>query len=87
MTDEEKVKELQEENQKLKERLTDFKQLEEDLLADKVFKKAKDKLVSWYTIGGISVFGYRNCWNKSCRGLLQRISFPKTRYLQRGENK
>ncbi len=34
MTDEEKIKQLEEENKKLKERLVDFKQLEEDLLAD-----------------------------------------------------
>ena len=56
MTDEERIKYLEEENTKLKEKLVDFKQLEEDLLADKVFKKAKDKLIGWYTIGGISIF-------------------------------
>jgi len=56
MIDEEKANELQAENQKLKEKLADYMQLEEDLLADKVFKKAKDKLVGWYTIGGIAVF-------------------------------
>jgi C1A family cysteine protease len=56
MTDEEKIKQLEEENTKLREKLVDFKQLEEELLSDKVFKKAKDKLVSWYTIGGIAIF-------------------------------
>jgi C1A family cysteine protease len=56
MTDKERIKQIEEENKKLKEKLIDFKQLEEDLLADKVFKKAKDKLVRWYTIGGIAVF-------------------------------
>ena len=56
MTDNERIEQIEKENIKLKEKLLDFKQLEEDLLADKVFKKAKDKLVSWYTIGGIAIF-------------------------------
>lgn len=56
MTEEEKIKYLEAENTRLKEKLLDFKQLEEDLLADKVFKKAKDKLVRWYTVGGIALF-------------------------------
>jgi C1A family cysteine protease len=57
MTEEQIIKNLQEENQKLKDKLVDFKKLEEDLIADKVFKKAKDKLVGWYTVGGIALFG------------------------------
>ncbi|MBX3252723.1 MAG: C1 family peptidase [Chitinophagaceae bacterium] len=52
----EELKKLQEENEKLKQKLLDFKRLEEELLVDKVFKSAKDKLVKWYTLGGIGVF-------------------------------
>jgi C1A family cysteine protease len=56
MAENERIKQLEEENIKLKEKLSDFKKIEEDLIADKVFKKAKERLVSWYTIGGIAIF-------------------------------
>jgi len=56
MTPEEKIQQLEEENTRLKDRLVDLKQLEEELLVDKVFKKAKEKLVNWYTMGGIALF-------------------------------
>jgi C1A family cysteine protease len=54
--DETALQNLANENERLKARLEDYKKLEEELLAERVYKKAKDKLLQWYSIGGIALF-------------------------------
>lgn len=45
--------ELKKENQKLREKLEEYKSLEEDLMARRVHEKVKKLLISSFTIGGI----------------------------------
>jgi C1A family cysteine protease len=44
---------LAEENAALKAKLADYKSLEEDLMAKRVFEKARGYLTTWITLGGI----------------------------------
>src|SRR5438105_1598990 len=44
---------LLQENAGLKAKLEDYKKLEEDLLAKRVFDKARSYLTTWITMGGI----------------------------------
>ena len=44
---------LVEENAALKAKLEDYKKLEEDLIAKRVFDKARSYLTTWITMGGI----------------------------------
>ena len=44
---------LQKQNKELSEKLLAYKRLEEDLLAQRVFEKAKKKLSYWITLGGV----------------------------------
>jgi hypothetical protein len=51
---------LLQENAALKTKLEDYKRLEEDLIAKRVFEKARGYLITWITFGGIAltVAGY-----------------------------
>jgi C1A family cysteine protease len=44
---------LRRENEELKDRLRKYKDLEEELAAQKVFERAKQKLTVWLTLGGL----------------------------------
>jgi len=47
------VNDLQKENQALREKVQEYKRLEEDLMAQRVYEKAKKKLIAMITFGGI----------------------------------
>lgn len=47
------VADLQKENQVLREKVQEYKKLEEDLMAQRVYEKAKQRLVAMITFGGI----------------------------------
>ena len=51
-----KEEKLEKENSELKKQLWHYKELEEELMAKRVFEKARKKLVQWYTVGGITLF-------------------------------
>ncbi len=53
---EEEIESIKKENEELKSKLKGYQILEEELMAKRVFEKAKGKLVQWYTIGGIALF-------------------------------
>lgn len=86
---------LKNENQELREKLQEFKKLEEDLMAQRVYDKAKRRLISMITIGGIvltiigimgikSIFDYtKNLINKK----LQSISTEQINDLIQEEGK
>ncbi len=48
------------ENERLKQKLAEYKDLEEEFVAQKVFNKAKRMIFAWVSIGGVAlmVFGY-----------------------------
>ena len=52
--DRDEVAELRRENEKLSRRLAEYEYLEEDLMAKRVFEKAKRQLTVWLTFGGIA---------------------------------
>jgi C1A family cysteine protease len=47
---------LTKENQELREKLRQYRELEEDLAAQRVFDKAKKQLTTWITFGGLLLF-------------------------------
>jgi C1A family cysteine protease len=47
------IEKLLKENKELKDKLEKYKSLEEELTAQRVFERAKQKLTAWLTIGGI----------------------------------
>jgi len=49
------VDRLKRENKELKEKVDQYKALEEDLAAQRVFEKAKSQMIVWLTFGGISI--------------------------------
>ncbi|MGD1046895.1 MAG: C1 family peptidase [Bacteroidota bacterium] len=50
------VAQLRKENKALRLKLNEFTDLQEDLIAARVFEKAKKRLVAWYTFGGFILF-------------------------------
>jgi len=49
------VEDLKKENRELRQQLEKYKALEEDMMAQEVFEKAKSRLIEWLTFGGIAV--------------------------------
>lgn len=62
------VRDLERENRELREQLKELRHLEEDLMAQRAFEKAKRYLFSWLTFGGIlltivALFGVNSVYN------------------------
>ncbi len=59
MSNYQRIDELEVQNQRLKEHLSEYKALEEDLLSQKVYEKARKLMVGWISIAGIglTIFG------------------------------
>lgn len=49
------VDQLRRENEVLRERLDSFRGLEEELASQRVFEKARKRLISWVSLGGLAV--------------------------------
>lgn len=62
------VRDLERENRELREQLKELRHLEEDLMAQRAFEKAKRYLFSWLTFGGVlltlvALFGINSVYN------------------------
>lgn len=53
MQQDEEMTDLRKENEALKQRLQEYQSLEEDLMAERVFEKARKKLTLYITLGGL----------------------------------
>ena len=54
--DRDEVAELRKEKEELTKKLAEYEHLEEDLMAKRVFEKAKKQLMIWITFGGVTLF-------------------------------
>ncbi len=51
-----RLEELEDENRILRENLARYKALEEDMLSQKVYEKARRSLIGWLSGGGVAIF-------------------------------
>ncbi len=71
--------ELRKENQKLLEEVAEYKRLEEDQAARRIFEKARKQLIGWITFGGllIAFFGFIGTWSIYSRAKSAAVSLMK----------